>query len=772
MFFQNNSKIPIIVSITGGLGGITTWAFRLRDAFSNHPTYKILLMQSAVSQPSPGYDLFAPTLKMAFENIKQFHQAIIIPNFSFELIPMCIKLNQGGNDIRIIGVCHSDSEIEYYNPLSWFEPQIDQFITVSNKCDNELKRRIPHRASDITKLTCPVPVPASLPAINQKDSLKLVYAGRVIQAQKRVLDFIPLVKILAEKQVNFTFDLIGDGPELYEIKAALKDYIEKGIIFLPGVVAPDQMNQLWQNYDIFVQTSEYEGVSTSMLEAMAHGVVPVVTQVSGNDGEVLQPGINGFVFPIKNMEMAAHWIELLHNEPQFHNQMRAEAHLTAQNFSLANYVPKLIPVFEAAMNAAPRSWPQERSMIPKLPYREQETNWIKEGEKWSNRQRMMRTAAFVLPGGYTVGGTTTWSLQMCNLLQKRGVKSFILEHTVDENSYKSMETPWRYQVSNLRCAGKPPYHYQKDDLEFYAPVYNSVTPATIVPNWSVGAYATCAHLVKSDPNSLRVIGYAHSDEVYYYELLRYYEPIIHKFVAVSQEAGLRLLEYIPYRQMDIVVKPYAVNVPQTLAKVYANSDHPLRITYAGRLAQQQKRILDLVPLVEQLHYKKVNFKLQIVGDGPEGNLLQERMMALPRSVLEKVTFKGTIPLDAMEAIWKDSDVCILVSEYEGTSISMLEAMAQGVIPVVTQVSGTSAIITHNSNGLLSAVGDLEQMVENIRRLDINRTLISEMGYSAHKTISQRYSYEDYVSWFIDMIDEVWQLPHRKWPEGQSIHQYF
>lgn len=51
----------------------------------------------------------------------------------------------------------------------------------------------------------------------------------------------------------------------------------------------------------------------------------------------------------------------------------------------------------------------------------------------------MRTAAFVLPEGYALGGTTTWSLQMCKLLQRRGVKSFILEHTTDENHYKSME---------------------------------------------------------------------------------------------------------------------------------------------------------------------------------------------------------------------------------------------------------------------------------------------------------------------------------------------
>lgn len=59
---------------------------------------------------------------------------------------------------------------------------------------------------------------------------------------------------------------------------------------------------------------------------------------------------------------------------------------------------------------------------------------------------------------------------------------------------------------------------------------------------------------------------------------------------------------------------------------------------------------------------------------------------------------------------------------------MLEAMGQGVVPVVTQASGTSASITHQSNGLLSPVGDLVQMAENIRQLDIDRTLLREMGF--------------------------------------------
>lgn len=46
----------------------------------------------------------------------------------------------------------------------------------------------------------------------------------------------------------------------------------------------------------------------------------------------------------------------------------------------------------------------------------------------------------------------------------------------------------------------------------------------------------------------------------------------------------------------------------------------------------------------------------------------------------------------MDAFWKGQDVFVNVSEYEGTSLSMLEAMGYGCVPVVTDVSGAREFI--------------------------------------------------------------------------------
>ncbi|MCB0197739.1 MAG: glycosyltransferase family 4 protein, partial [Anaerolineae bacterium] len=121
--------------------------------------------------------------------------------------------------------------------------------------------------------------------------------------------------------------------------------------------------------------------------------------------------------------------------------------------------------------------------------------------------------------------------------------------------------------------------------------------------------------------------------------------------------------------------------------------------------------------------------------------------------------------------WQASDICILVSEFEGTSISMLEAMALGCVPVVTRVSGTQNVIQFGINGFTVPVGDIVEMTRLIKLLEEDRSLLAKMGQNAHTTVLESYSYEQYVPWFLTLINEVWQQPPRYWPEGRPLHRY-
>ena len=63
------------------------------------------------------------------------------------------------------------------------------------------------------------------------------------------------------------------------------------------------------------------------------------------------------------------------------------------------------------------------------------------------------------------------------------------------------------------------------------------------------------------------------------------------------------------------------------------------------------------------------------------------MRFFPHSAYAFPVLIGSVARDAIGAFWKDKDVCLSFSDYEGRSISIMEAMANGAVPVVTATSG-------------------------------------------------------------------------------------
>jgi glycosyltransferase involved in cell wall biosynthesis len=381
---------------------------------------------------------------------------------------------------------------------------------------------------------------------------------------------------------------------------------------------------------------------------------------------------------------------------------------------------------------------------------------------------MAKNCIFILPTGLVLGGTTTWSANMSIKLTNLGLPATLIRHTEEEN-YPPNNDPVLSQLRIVDCPGKPAWlAYTTDDLIPYIPTYHSVLPGTIIPNWSYATYATCALISLTNAHNLRIIGVAHTDEPMYYDYLKHYEPIIHIFVAVSEDIAAKLKKVIPDRQDDIVTRPCGVDIPSQLVRGYSTTPEAIKLTYAGRIENDQKRIYDLVNLAKILEKNKVNFHLKIIGSGDQETwLCKEINLVNASSERQRITFEGGVPYSQMPDCWKDTDICVLVSNYEGTSISMLEAMAQGCVPVVTNVSGTK-IISNGINGFTVPVGDMEKMAYLIEELTNDRSKLQQVGTYAYQTILNNYSFEKYVPWLVELNDLVWKMPPRQWPENRPL----
>jgi glycosyltransferase involved in cell wall biosynthesis len=178
-----------------------------------------------------------------------------------------------------------------------------------------------------------------------------VYAGRVTQLQKRVTDFVPLVKHLLQANVPFTFDIIGEGDHYSSLKDEMNDLFPAGLVRFHPRLPHREMPNVWAGHDIFLQVSDFEGTSVSMLEAMAHGVVPVVTAASSGITGVIHSQESGFVVPVGEMAAMAQVLARLANDQSLLAMIGRSARQTARDYSLESYGKRFTQFLDEVLTA-------------------------------------------------------------------------------------------------------------------------------------------------------------------------------------------------------------------------------------------------------------------------------------------------------------------------------------------------------------------------------------------------------------------------------------
>ena len=377
------------------------------------------------------------------------------------------------------------------------------------------------------------------------------------------------------------------------------------------------------------------------------------------------------------------------------------------------------------------------------------------------------TTTFIFPIGETLGGANIWSARMCGHLDRRGMATTAVMHA-NPGWHPDKALPIPPGTRRLDCGGPPVIEARRCHVPAFAEVYEKTLPAVIIPNFHDVSYAVCAELARRRPADVRAVGVAHGNNEAYYGTLVTYEPITHGFIAVSEEIAAELRRRLPHRASDIHVRACPVDVPDVLDRAPRNRAAPVVLTYAGRITNHEKNVSQLTPLMQELDRAGVDFRFRIIGEGGYLATLKWELSQLPEALRNRAVLEGLHPPEAMPGIWRESDCCILVSTSEGTSISMLEAMAEGCVPVVTRVSGTSAVITEGVNGYAVDVGDWTTMARHIKRLADDPGEWTAASRAAHATSRERYSYPDYVDWFCTMLQQWQAAPPRPWPTGRPV----
>ncbi len=204
--------------------------------------------------------------------------------------------------------------------------------TIPNGVDTE---EFDRRRFDVLKLKEQFHLPE--PAI-------IVGTVAVFRQQKRLDRWIAIAKDLINFNENLIFVIVGDGLIRSSLEEKASSLIRDGRIRFAGL--SETPEQWMACFNIYLMSSDFEGLPVALLEAMSMECVPVVTAVGGIPS-VIDQGQDGFMFEPEDLEEAVEKIKTLVNDESLRKRTGFAARQKVEaKFSVIKMVTQLEQIYQ------------------------------------------------------------------------------------------------------------------------------------------------------------------------------------------------------------------------------------------------------------------------------------------------------------------------------------------------------------------------------------------------------------------------------------------
>ena len=195
---------------------------------------------------------------------------------------------------------------------------------------------------------------------------------------------------------------------------------------------------------------------------------------------------------------------------------------------------------------------------------------------------------------------------------------------------------------------------------------------------------------------------------------------------------------IPEEKIKVIYSPINTNSDNSKPVSFAKEGYFI-IGTVCRLAPE-KRVGDIIKAISILKNKNYKLKTLIIGDGPEKKQLLSLVKKL--NLTNNVIFVGE--QKNVNSWMKVFDVFVLVSDYEGMSNALLEAMFASLPVIGTDLSENREIIKDNENGLLTPARNPEILAEKIISIIENQDLKNKLSENAKRFVSENFSLQNFI----------------------------
>lgn len=241
------------------------------------------------------------------------------------------------------------------------------------------------------------------------------------------------------------------------------------------------------------------------------------------------------------------------------------------------------------------------------------------------------------------------------------------------------------------------------------------------------------------------------DSPYYFDLLATFAPVISSVVAFNRalaaKAAASLNANVPVEALPLGVEMPAEAGPKSVGPT-------IRLIYLGKIGARVKNAPAVIPLLEQLEERQVNYHLQMIGDGDARADLESRVQAL--GLTDKVEFTGYLENQQAHEALRQGHVILLFSRSEGCPNAVLEGMSHGMTPLVNQADWVDSVVHDGDNGFAYNFDDPDEGAAIIERLASDPDEFERLSRNAYETVARDFTLDhsarEYLRAFEAAID--------------------
>lgn len=232
----------------------------------------------------------------------------------------------------------------------------------------------------------------------------------------------------------------------------------------------------------------------------------------------------------------------------------------------------------------------------------------------------------------------------------------------------------------------------------------------------------------------------------YYEkllIINRYKKSNNHFIAISNDTEQYYKQTLPPNLSEnIHTLPNSINFNRfynpNKKTQGINKNQSVKLISVGSLVNKKNQIF-LIDVVNALHLKKHKVFLDLLGDGPNKTLIDEKI--LNYKLQKYVSLKGNV--EVVEDYLHNATIYVHSALYEPFGLALLEAMATGLPVVCLDGKGNRDIISNGVNGFMVYEQNADLFAEKIIELINNRELYISISNNAVE-FARKHDIKEYV----------------------------